>query len=959
MSYVVNNTRGQIIAVIPDGTVNTTATSQTLVGRNVTPYGEFTAENTVHQLENFADDTAPINPIEGQIWYNITEKQAYAWSGNVWRPLSGVTVSSSEPVQDVRVGDLWFNPDSQQLEVFSPVATGFDWIAISRVTISATPPTSVEQVGELYFNTTTNQLFGYTGLGWSLIGPESAGPNFGVTRWTSQTLNDIGNVAHPVVMGRVNNTVISILSLDQFVIQESQRPQGFVALDPGLNMALGNRFVGEATEAQRLSTARTINSVSFDGTANITVPTAQSLSAGAYIVGDDFNGLTARTWAVNASSLNQANTVVARDSAGNFRAGTITANFVGSLQGNATNVTGVVATPQGGTGIASYQDGEILLGSGGTLVAATVQGDSNIQVQAQGNVLQLNYLGGTGNGSVTSISVVGNTGIGVAGSPVTTAGTITLTNTGVTSIAAGDGITVNRINGDVTVTNAGVRGIVAGPNISVDQAQGLVTVSAQVSAGPPGPPGPTGVPGPVGGPGPVGPAGAQGFVGSPGPLGPPGAPGPLGPPGPAVAGPPGPPGPFGVGPPGPPGQSIIGPRGAQGAPGLNGEGYDLVVTTLAPHAIGPITVNSLGPPTIPSTYRVSMRIQLSSNAGNFISVDSWMQGVITSILAGRQTMEINIDTVGPGLKLGNDYRVSVAGLRGAQGAVGGGPPGPPGPTGPTGAQGTAGTPGQSVQGPPGPQGASGITGPTGPAGAPGAPGSFPSPLPISSGGTGGTTATQARNNLLPSQSLNSGQFLTTNGTNTSWAPVSQLPSTAEQARGYVLQIQQGGQPAIWGAINLAQGTGLTNQLLVTSGGTGSGTASGAMRNLLPNQQGKEGYVLTSNGTAGFAEWRQVGGGVGNGQTWASRTQLRAANIWYRNTDTAPIMVAITYVGEAVRVQSRVDLNSPINDIFWSGAAAITPDSNARGTVSFVVPRFHYYQITGVTSITQWSELVSA
>ena len=51
MAYVVNNTRGQIIAVVQDGPVNTTATSQTLVGKNVTPYGEYEVENLVHQLE--------------------------------------------------------------------------------------------------------------------------------------------------------------------------------------------------------------------------------------------------------------------------------------------------------------------------------------------------------------------------------------------------------------------------------------------------------------------------------------------------------------------------------------------------------------------------------------------------------------------------------------------------------------------------------------------------------------------------------------------------------------------------------------------------------------------------------------------------------------------------------------------------------------------------------------------
>jgi len=45
-------------------------------------------------------------------------------------------------------------------------------------------------------------------------------------------------------------------------------------------------------------------------------------------------------------------------------------------------------------------------------------------------------------------------------------------------------------------------------------------------------------------------------------------------------------------------------------------------------------------------------------------------------------------------------------------------------------------------------------------------------LSIAQGGTGNTTATAAFNALVPSQTGNSGKYLTTNGTNTSWGTVS-------------------------------------------------------------------------------------------------------------------------------------------------------------------------------------------
>jgi hypothetical protein len=58
-------------------------------------------------------------------------------------------------------------------------------------------------------------------------------------------------------------------------------------------------------------------------------------------------------------------------------------------------------------------------------------------------------------------------------------------------------------------------------------------------------------------------------------------------------------------------------------------------------------------------------------------------------------------------------------------------------------------------------------------------------LPIGSGGTGQTTATTAFNALAPSQTSNTGKYLTTNGTDTSWATVDALPSQTGQSGKYL------------------------------------------------------------------------------------------------------------------------------------------------------------------------------
>jgi hypothetical protein len=79
-----------------------------------------------------------------------------------------------------------------------------------------------------------------------------------------------------------------------------------------------------------------------------------------------------------------------------------------------------------------------------------------------------------------------------------------------------------------------------------------------------------------------------------------------------------------------------------------------------------------------------------------------------------------------------------------------------GPTGPQGPQGLTGATGPA--GPQGPQGIQGATGSTGPQGA--------------TGPAGPTGATGAVGATFPTQTGNSGKFLSTDGTSTSWAAVS-------------------------------------------------------------------------------------------------------------------------------------------------------------------------------------------
>jgi hypothetical protein len=77
-----------------------------------------------------------------------------------------------------------------------------------------------------------------------------------------------------------------------------------------------------------------------------------------------------------------------------------------------------------------------------------------------------NISNNTSVGTVTSVGISGGSGITVTGSPITSAGNITVTNTGVTRITAGAGISVSGSNGNVTISSVTSGGTVTSVNIA-------------------------------------------------------------------------------------------------------------------------------------------------------------------------------------------------------------------------------------------------------------------------------------------------------------------------------------------------------------------------------------------------------------------------------------------------------------------------------------------------------------
>ena len=87
-------------------------------------------------------------------------------------------------------------------------------------------------------------------------------------------------------------------------------------------------------------------------------------------------------------------------------------------------------------------------------------------------------------GTVTSVALSPGSGISIAGTnPITTSGLITITNTGVTSLAAGAGISLSGSNGNITISTSGSGGGGTVTSIGITSTSLVISGSPIISSG--------------------------------------------------------------------------------------------------------------------------------------------------------------------------------------------------------------------------------------------------------------------------------------------------------------------------------------------------------------------------------------------------------------------------------------------------------------------------------------------
>ena len=245
MAYTITTTAGATLASIADGTVNSTNTSLTLIGKNYAGYGIFLNENYIKLLENFYNSSAPTAPLAGQLWYDSTNALLKVYNGSIWKPISSSASGTSQPASPV-TGDLWYDSANAQLKVWS--GSAFITVGPSYTTTSGTSGAVVE------------------------------------------TILDGGSASHVVVKFYISNTVVAILSKDaEFTPGTSI--SGYTTIVPGLNLASsisGAQFTGTVSTAATLGGFTASQFLRSDQATS----SAYAVTVGSLLVGSDLTVAT-------------------------------------------------------------------------------------------------------------------------------------------------------------------------------------------------------------------------------------------------------------------------------------------------------------------------------------------------------------------------------------------------------------------------------------------------------------------------------------------------------------------------------------------------------------------------------------------------------------------------------------------------------------------------------------------
>jgi hypothetical protein len=477
MSYIINNSRGQVIAVVADGTVNTTATDLSLVGRALTDYGTFENENYVFLLENFANSIAPLQPILGQMWYNsATDVISTYGSGNAWIPLATQEYVQLQKVSPVFTGiptapTAAAGTATTQLATTAFVTNSPQFAGIPRAPTAAAG-TNTTQLATTAFVTASPVFTGTPTAPTAAAG--TATTQLATTAFVTAGPDFAGIPTAPTAANVVSNTQ---LATTEFVQNQKTSP-AFTGTPTATTAAAGDfstriattAFVqgekdspafsgtptaptaGAGTSTTQIATTQFVQ----QATANLPTMSQQNADAvaitGGTITGITpllvaFGGTSSNTPAGARQNLGMGNIAVQNNSEIDITGGTI--DSVNITGGNISGLIVPLAVASGGTGSSNAANARVNLGIG----SLATQNADNISITG-GNISGLNTplavsSGGTGGNDQSTA----RQGLGL--------GSISTQNANAVGITGGTMVGITQFNGaNVTITSGSISGIV-------------------------------------------------------------------------------------------------------------------------------------------------------------------------------------------------------------------------------------------------------------------------------------------------------------------------------------------------------------------------------------------------------------------------------------------------------------------------------------------------------------------
>ena len=94
MAYIIYKTNGQQLLSLLDGTVDSSR-GINFVGKNYINYGTLQNENFLRLLENQANDTPPLYPLVGQLWYDTSASALKYFNGSDFKSIPNTDDTNS------------------------------------------------------------------------------------------------------------------------------------------------------------------------------------------------------------------------------------------------------------------------------------------------------------------------------------------------------------------------------------------------------------------------------------------------------------------------------------------------------------------------------------------------------------------------------------------------------------------------------------------------------------------------------------------------------------------------------------------------------------------------------------------------------------------------------------------------------------------------------------------------